>query len=322
MAAITCIIGLSARAAGGAEPGTPAAPTHVLVLAAEALAERQLPAAAGIAVRVALATPALSRADRARLDQLKAKLRLTASGPPANAPPAAESQAGALLRLIDALYKELQSNGARAALQLSAHCAPLSAGEQAQLALRQGLLKMEAFDEEGARRSFQEALGLDRTARLPSFAPPKTARILEEVRAALPPPLAQAPAPVKAPALAPAPVAAPAPSGPTGLRAWAWVPAAGGAALGVAGGALFLGAKARYDLLANHDPSLTTLEQVHATADADRALKVGAFALAGAGIAALGSAAVLALVDDGSSVRASVQVGPGAAGVAISGVLP
>jgi hypothetical protein len=318
MAALTCVIGLPAGVAAGAESEGAAAHPHVLVLAAEKLAERPLTAAAGIAVRVALATPGLSRADRARLDVVKVKLRVAAPAAPANAPPAAESQARALLRLVDTLYKELQYDGAGVALQLSARCAPLEAMDQAQLALRQGLLQMESFDDAGARRSFREALDLDRTARLPSFAPPKTARVLEEVRAALPPPqVVQAPASTKDPV--DAPVAAP---GPTGLRAWAWAPAAGGAALGVAGGALFLGAKSKYDLITSHDPSLATLDQVHSTADAGRALQSGAIALFGAGALALGSAAAMALLDGRSAAQVSVHVGPGAAGVAIVGVLP
>jgi len=306
MAAVGCLAGivsLASQAGTGAglespkEKGSP----HVLVLAAETLTGRRLPKASAVAVRLARATPT------------------------------GEAPARSLLRLVDELYRELQFDGAGAALQLAGHCQPIAEGDRAQLALRHGLLRMESFDEKGARRSFQEALGLDRTAQLPGFAPPKTADLLEEIRGALPPPTAPAAsaAPVvpstrallPASAVSPVGPAAPA-SAPASLHSWAWAPAAGGAALGVTGGVLYLRAKASYDLVARHDPSLTTLEQVHATVNDGRALQTGAFVLFGLGAAALASAAVLGLSGDALAVQASVQVGSGGAGVVIAGALP
>jgi hypothetical protein len=66
---------------------------------------------------------------------------------------------------VDALYQDLQFEGAGVALQFAVQCEPISKGDQVQLALRRGLLAMESIDEAGARRSFHEALSLDRTAR-------------------------------------------------------------------------------------------------------------------------------------------------------------
>jgi len=312
VAAVSCVLGFAAQAAGAVEEEEARGSTHVLVLAAEMLAERELPEASAVAVRMALATPELSSADRARLDLVVAKLHLKGSGTASNAPASAESRAGSLLRLVDALYKELQFDGATAALQLARHCEPVSKGEQAQLVLRQGLLRMESFDEAGARRAFREALDLDGAAQLPNFAPPKTIRLLEEVRGALPSPQS-----VKAPA----PVAGPAPAGLASLRPWAWVPAVGGAALGATGGLLYLGAKARYDFLFSH-PESGTPEQFLEAASTGRALQAGAFVLFGVGAAALASAAALAFLGDPNAIQASVQVGPGAVGVAIVGVFP
>jgi len=315
MTAVGCVLGLVAQVARGAAPGETADSAHVLVLAAEALAERPLPEASAVAVRVALATPGLSVADRNRVALVKAKLRVKEPGPASSAAPPGESQAGALLRLVDELYKELQFDGATAALQLAGRCEPISKAEQAQLSLRRGLLAMEAFDEAGARREFQKALGQERTALLPRFAPPKTLRLLEEVRTALPP----------TEIVHGAPVPQPAPAGLASLRPWAWVPAAGGAVLGAAGGLCYLGAKANHDRLAGFDPAVVSAEEVHATAEAGRALQTGAFVLLGAGGLALASAAALVLMDDPKAVQASVQVGPGpggAPGVVIVGVFP
>lgn len=254
----------------------------ILTQAAGALAQQHLKEASAVAVRLARTTPA--------------------DEPPARS----------LLRLVDALYQELQFDGALAALQLADRCRPISKADQAQLELRRGLLAMEAFDEAGARRTFQSALGLDRTARLPELAPPKTVHLLEELRSALPPP----PPPPSPPVLIPAVKLTPAPPPLPNLRAWAWAPATGGAAMGVAGGALYLLAKGNYDRLAARDPSLTTLDQVHATAEAGRLQQTWSMVLFGAGAAALGTAALLAFSGGDASVRA------GPTGAAIMGTFP
>jgi len=270
-AAFACLLGLAAAQAG----------PPVLTQAAEALAQKHLPDASAVAVRLSRSAPAQE--------------------PPARS----------LLRLVDALYQELQFDGALTALQLADRLQPIAKGDQAQLELRRGLLAMESFDEAGARRAFQRALDLDRAARLPALAPPKTVHLLEELRSALPPP---PPAAVTIVVTKPPP---PPPDPLRDLRPWAWAPAAGGAAMGVAGGALYLLARGSYDRLAAHDPSLTTLDQVHATAEAGRLQQTWSMVLFGAGAAALGSAAVLAFTGDKGT---SVRVGP--AGVGVAGTFP
>jgi hypothetical protein len=262
LVALLSLIGLAAQAAAGAP---------VLVQAADALSQNHLREASAVAARLARSAPS--------------------SEPPARS----------LLRLVDALYQELQFDGAVTALQLADRCRPISKGDQAQLELRRGMLEMESFDEAGARRLFQAALDLDRSARLPDLAPPKTVHLLEELRGALPPllpPPPPAPAPVALAMAKPVPPRAPA----QGLRSWAWAPAAGGAAMGVAGGALYLLAKGNYDRLAARDPSLTTQDQVRATAATGRLQQTWSVVLLGAGAVALGSAAVLALSPNGVAV--------------------
>jgi hypothetical protein len=225
----------------------------VLTQAAEALEQRKLPEASAMATRLA---------------------RTAAPGEP---------PARSLTRLVDALYQELQFDGALASLELAGRYGPISKEDQAQLALRRGLLWMESFEEAKARRSFQDALALDRSARLPAFAPPKTVHLLEELRSALPPPTVVM-------------KLAPAPPPPPGLRSWAWAPAAGGAAMGIAGGVLYLLAKGNYDRLAARDPSLTTPEQVHAAAETGRLQQTWSAILLGGSAVALGSAVGLTVV--------------------------
>lgn len=325
MAAMGCILGLTAQAAPEEAKGSS---THVLVLAAEALAERSTPEASAVAVRMALGTPGLSGVDRARVEKVKAKLRLRESNP-AQRP--IVTCARSLCDLIDALSMAmLPLESAKLVFQLADRCQPASSEDQAQLLLRRGHLEMEAGEDVAARRSFEEALKYDRRAQLPGIVSPKTLRSFEDVRAALPPVATVSPPPLPTPPpsasrphpLSPSP--APTRSALASLRPWAWVPAAGGAALGVAGGALYMGAKGNYDRLASRDPSLTTMAQVHETANAGRAMQTGSFVLFGAGAVALASAAALFLTgDEVKPVQASVQmVGPGGPGVAIVGVFP
>jgi len=90
----------------------------------------------------------------------------------------------ALLRLVDVLFKRLQFEGAAAVLHLAVQVDSPSAEERGQSALRRGLLRLEANDEVEARRAFQEALEVDRTAQLPEYASAKARRLLEELRTA------------------------------------------------------------------------------------------------------------------------------------------
>jgi hypothetical protein len=90
--------------------------------------------------------------------------------------------------------------------------------------------------------------------------------------------------------------------------------------MGVAGGALFLLAKGNYDRLIRHDPALTTMAQVQATAQAGQVQQTCAVVLFSVGGAALVTAAGLALWGEPGSLQASVQVG--ATGAVVTGVFP
>jgi len=107
------------------------------------------------------------------------------------------SQAGAfeppskmLLRAVDVLYDKLQIEGAGVVLGLL-RSSSLTPDDAIQVALRQGVLRMEMHDEAGARVAFRQALMDDRSASLPPFVAPKIQRLYDEVRLAIP--VAQSP---------------------------------------------------------------------------------------------------------------------------------
>lgn len=88
----------------------------------------------------------------------------------------------ALLRAVDTLYERLQIEGAADVLDFARSWAPTSASDQTELALRQGVLRMEVADEGAARAAFREALEAAPGPSLPGYAPPKTIRMFEEVK--------------------------------------------------------------------------------------------------------------------------------------------
>jgi hypothetical protein len=90
----------------------------------------------------------------------------------------------ALLGAVDALYTDLQIDGAGAVLDLARASTPLSAADRAQVALRDGILKMEGGEEASAREAFRQALELDPAAHLPEYVPPKTLGVFHKVRLA------------------------------------------------------------------------------------------------------------------------------------------
>jgi len=113
--------------------------------------------------------------------------------PPSAEPPGREPPGKALVKATDALYTSAQPEAADLVLQIAEQYGPFSSEEQEQLALRQGIVRAELFDDLGSLRAFKRALELDRAATLPDYAPAKTLRIFEELRRSLPPVVARAP---------------------------------------------------------------------------------------------------------------------------------
>jgi len=336
-------------------------PPHVVVIAAETLVQRNQPEAARLIAREALASPGLTRAERARLHLVNAMLlpekddlgRRKALGaalsldrtvsfpgsvpaqlremledarsmlPPASGPSPAPSPgeaagrvppARSLIHMVDVLYKDLQIDAADIVLQVAKQYEPFTAGDQVQIAVRRGIVKMDLFDDAGARRAFQQALDLDRSIKLPDYAPPKTTRQFNEMRAALQPVRASGPD------MGPAPSKKEPMGGPL-TRPWAWT-AIGGGVLGATSGVLYLLAKDKYDLLATHSPTITGDADLTATANAGRALQTGSGVVLGAAAAALIGSIVLYQLDHPSTLHATVQVSAGAVTIGVGGALP
>ena len=142
---------------------------------------------------------------------------------------AREPPPAAFLRAVDELYKSLEMAGAGVVLDLALSISSLTTADRVQVALRQGILRMEFDDEAGARGAFRQALELDRSARLPAYAPPKTVGVFKSIDLPAPEGAVTPARPLTGP---PAPVVAAPPAAPAkdDLRRWGLV--VGGAGLG------------------------------------------------------------------------------------------
>jgi hypothetical protein len=181
---------------------------HPLVVAAERLYRLELGAPCDALVRYAWEDPELTDADRERLQVIATARTLDrgddrpSSPKPAVALPtraeALESargdriaawnrrpQVAVLLDAADELYQRGQQDGVKALLELAQDLPEPGVSDYVQLRLRQGLLAMP--DERQARLAFRDALDLDRDARLPRYAEPKTRHAFDDVLAKLPP---------------------------------------------------------------------------------------------------------------------------------------
>jgi len=213
----------------------------------------------------------------------------------------------ALLKAVDALYTKLELDGAGVVLDLVRSAGPLSAEYRAQVSVRQGILRMEAFDEPGARAAFRDALEASPRISLPRYAPPKAVRVFQEVRATLP----------AAPALVPATSAAA--HSPPGafVASGAWLPAAAGVVAGVASGICFGLALGKHaDLEAGRPPSYLAAEQ--ARREGETLAVAGTGLAVGAGAALLGAGAMFLFSSSGSSVA----VTPAPSGVTMEVAFP
>jgi hypothetical protein len=157
---------------------------------------------------------------------------------------AREPASRALLKAVDALYVALELEGADVVLVLARSTTPLAAADRAQLALRQGILKMESFEDGAARAAFRDALEADQSIRLPDYVSPQALRTFEEVRLSVP---TLAAVPNRQPTRAPQPVAmtltaAPLARPPPENASRQWGLIVGGTGLAILGGGAVAGA--------------------------------------------------------------------------------
>jgi hypothetical protein len=189
--------------------------------------------------RSAQAPPYATQQLRAMLEKVRRSLPSSAPSPGKESRLAAARKAAAtrepapraLLGAVDALYTDLQIDGAGVVLDLARASTPQTAADRAQVALRSGILKMEGGEEADARAAFREALQADPGVHLPDYAPPKTLRLFQEVTRA-------SGVATVTPKLPPVQAVAPAPSrslAPGDSQRWGLITGGAGAALVVAG---------------------------------------------------------------------------------------
>ena len=258
--------------------------------------------------------------------------------PPASGPQAPSSSgevvrepsAKPLIRMVDQLYVSLQLAAAEAAdivLQVGWNYRPFAAQDEAQLWVRQGIVKTDLFNEAETRQAFQRALEFDRAVKLPDYAPPKTAGQFEEMRAAFwsgAPAASPKPLETSAPGMAvvkPPPATHDEPSGAILQRPWLWT-TVGGGVLGAGGGVLYLLAKEQHDLITTHSPTITNDAELKKVADHGRALQTGSVVLLGVGAAALSLSFILYQYEQHRQLHATFHVTPNTITLGLSGALP
>lgn len=110
-----------------------------------------------------------------------------ATTPPgsASAPPPGKPSSS-MVDLVETLYKKQQFESADIVLGKALTSPETTHSDRVQLHVLEGMLRMESFQEPQARKAFQDALNLDREAKLPDFAPPATRQLFLDVKATLP----------------------------------------------------------------------------------------------------------------------------------------
>ena len=223
-----------------------------------------------------------------------------------------------LLRAVDALYTAQEFDGAGVILDLARSATPLTASDRAHFALRQGILKMESFED--ARTAFRDALEADRGVRLPGYVSPQVLRTFEEVKLTVP---AVTASPERQPSRSTPPAATLTAALPTrtppGNASRQWGLVVGGTGLACVGGGAVAGAIA----LSAHREEQSASEAGDFTAfsrsrDTLRTAVNVADGLYVAGAVALGVGAFLFLTAPGE-VAVGAGAGPGQASLVVGG---
>jgi hypothetical protein len=187
--------------------------------------------------------------------------------------------------VIETLYQKQLFEAADVVLGLALNSPDATPTDKVALHVLEGILRMEAFQEPQASKAFSEALNEDREARLPDFAPPRTRRLFEDIKATLPP------VPVKVAAATkvdpPKPKKAPPPKPGPYDQVLPWIPiGVGGAA--VATGAGFLVATRVVDnQLRTGSPDITSADDLRSAVGRGTTYQTAGMVLAGAGGAVL-----------------------------------
>lgn len=212
----------------------------------------------------------------------------TATPPPPPAPRGGPCHS--LITVIETLYQKQLFEAADVVLGLALNSPDATDTDKVALHVLEGILRMEAFQEPQASKAFSEALNEDREARLPDFAPPRTRRLFEDIKATLPPVPAKSASAVAKKMDPTKPITskkAPPPKPGPYDQVLPWIPiGVGGAA--VATGAGFLVATRLVDgQLRSGSPDITTPELLQSAVSRGNTYQTTGIVLAGAGGAIL-----------------------------------
>lgn len=183
-----------------------------------------------------------------------------------------------LLDAIETLYQKQLFEAANVVLGLAVNSNDLSRLDRTRLFILDGILRNDAFQEAQAAKAFREGLELDRFATLPDFAPPKTRRLFEDIKAVLPATSGRS---------SPLPAEVPTVSEDSG-QYLAWIPIGIGAAALATGSGLLIASRVIDGSVRSGTPEIRTAE------DLDRTTQQGnAFQTAGAIVASVGGAVLI-----------------------------
>jgi hypothetical protein len=242
------------------------------------------------------------------------------------AAPAETKPSSFVVNMVETLYKKQQFEAADVVLGKALNSPETTRAEKVQLHVLEGMLRMESFQEPQARKAFQDALNLDREAKLPDFAPPATRQLFLDVKATLP--LTPPPGSVATgPTTTTTPRTRREPRPPPGQGADAWLPwipiAVGGVTLGTGGG--FVVASRMVDgTLQSGAPEITSPEGLRSTVANGKLYQTAGYTMVGVGGAILIGGLVWKLAPEVAPMF-TVNVAPserGGVAAVISGSLP
>ncbi len=229
-----------------------------------------------------IACPWLAVASAAPKVPATAPVTPAVAATPTSAPPMVAATAkppSPLINVIETLYQKQLFEAADVVLGLAFNSNELDAADRSRLLVMEGILRMEAFQEPQATKAFRDALELDRLLSLPEFAPPKTRRLFEDVKATLPAPKVVPIGPI-------APLEAhPEPS--TGPGLLPWIPIGiGGAAL-LTGGGFVVASRMVDGQLRSGSSDIKTRADLDAAVSRGQTFQTTGYVLVGAGGAVL-----------------------------------
>jgi tetratricopeptide (TPR) repeat protein len=232
----------------------------------------------------------------------------------------------ALLEQARAAYAKLEYERA---LDLTHRASEFSrnADDDVKISLVEGVMLYSLGRDDEAEAAFRKAVALDREAKLPFLVSPKIEHKLETVRTEVKKVIPRDPErllpehseqtatnQIQQTAEAPEPP-------PRNLRPAAWAVGGGGVALLLGGGGSLLVAKSRHDALTSGSQNTAPATAIQYRNEGP-VWQTAGWALVSAGVAAVGTSAILFAVDANANAEPAAGLMPGGAWFGVAGALP